>query len=393
LGRLVEALSRDGVRALWQADALRREAIASFELDGDKVNWEDLVVAQIDVALLPHGLRPATTEPLRLIATGQRLVRDGDRPGSKAPDPAGADDPPDAPAADAPDESPTAGTGLDAVLAAVHRSKAEIDAFIRQPDRPPPIDAPFRRPAPRAAPLSADWLAAAWQQLVLDAGPLASSGELAALIEERLQKPGLAGVAAALHGLHRPGLFPEPRTPDYRRATVPAETGRSLTLATAQNKPVGPGRRFARMLAPWLILRACQMKAPGPWLSPALRMDTRGYALAAVDGEDRWSAWLYRMLADGFGRERARLTELAALVAHWETAFTAKRRWAASRRALLLLVDTPAVTTRFLQHRRGITRRAAQMLTRELEQLGIVQHVRHAKGQEWWLADQVHGRG
>ena len=402
LGRLIEALSGDGARALWQADALRRDAIASEDLDGHKVAWDDLVVAQIDATLLPHGLRPAMTGPLRLIAAGHRLIQDGDRPVAR---PAPAPDETDEaledvgfevrnhPGPDRRPERPTTGTEIDAVLAAVHRSKAEIAAFIRQPDQPPPAAGDPGRPgSPRAAPLTAGWLAAAWRQLAPDAEPLASGEALAAMIEEKLQKPGLTGVAAALHGLHQDGLFPEPAAPDYSLAALPPELGRSLTLAAAQNRAMGPGWRFARMLAPWLIMRACGLQMPGPWISPALQAGARSYGRAAVDGEGPWSAGLFRLLADGFGGERARLAELAALVARWEKALTAKRRWASSRRALLLLVDRPAVTSRLVQRQRGISRRAAQMLTREWEQLGILRRIHHAKGQEWWLADQVRGR-
>ena len=68
LGRLTEALSRAGARALWRADALRREALASAELDGQRVDWEDLVVAQLDPTLLGHELRPSTVPALRVAA-------------------------------------------------------------------------------------------------------------------------------------------------------------------------------------------------------------------------------------------------------------------------------------------------------------------------------------
>ena len=63
--------------------------------------------------------------------------------------------------------------------------------------------------------------------------------------------------------------------------------------------------------------------------------------------------------------------DLTAILARWEDRFGKKRRWQTSRQALRLIIAQPALTTELLARHRGISRRAAQMMAKELEQFGI----------------------
>lgn len=388
LGRLTEALADGDACALWQADALRREALASCDLDGMKANWEDVVVAEIDPRLLPEGLRAATTAPLRVIACGTMLTR----PIPQAASPAAPEELPDAllelDAGVDPDQGESAdGPAGAAVRAAARGSIDDIEAFLHRPT--PRDDESPRGVTPSAAPLSRDWLAAAWSWLTGQPLPPAYLDKVAGVIEDGLQRPGLAGVATVLHALHRDELFPAQPLPDYGDHQVPGDMGRAMALARAEERGPGPAWRFARLLAPRLMMRACGLPAAGPWLSPALRAARLGYRVAAQGDVDGWGAWLYPALADGFARERARLRDLTAILAGWEDRFGKKRRWQTSRQALRLIIAQPAVTTDLLARRRGISRRAAQMMARELEQLGILERVHHAKGREWLIATRL----
>lgn len=414
LGRLTEALAAADARALWQADALRREALASCDLDGMMAHWDDVVVAEIRADLLPEALRETTALPLRLIACGSMLTR----PIPASPDaPEGLPDDllePDTGVVDDGDGDSDDGPAGAAVRAAARGSIADIEAFLRRPTARD--DALPRDVTPSAAPLSRDWLAAAWTRLTGQPLPPACLDEVAGIIEDGLQRPGLAGVAAVLHALHRDGLFPAKPPADYGDHPMPAEVGRALTLARAEVQDPGAGWRFARLLAPWLTMRACALPAPGPWLSPALRAARLGYRAAAQGKVDGWSAWLYPALAEGFARERDRLRDLTAILAGWEDRFgkqrrggarqgadetpssaasppvyapLPKRRWQTSRQVLRLIIDQPAVTTDFLSRRRGISRRAAQMMAKELEEFGILERIHHAKGREWLIATRL----
>lgn len=411
LGRLVEALARDENRRLWAADALRREVIASADLDGRRVRWEDLAVAAINPALLPPKVRPSTSAPLRLMAAGRALgagltmvaaaaqdpttalsaeeedSEDGDWPASGWEDEGGEEDteldPPPV----------TSGGGwspdIDAVLAAARQSTAGIEDFLAQPKRQADPAADDLRPGGGLVPLeplSEPWLTAAWRRVGDGEDCQPFIGEVAHVIAAGLKKPGLMGVAAALHGLHRPGLFPEPDIVDYSGTGLPDDMVRAITETRAETQEGGMAGRFTRLLAPWLIMRACGLEEPGPWISPALRRDQYGYAGAVTLGEDRWTGWLCRCLANGFRQERERIVTLADILAGWQERLGDKRRWSTSRQALQLLVDQPAVTSRWLERQRGISRRAAQMLIREWAQLDIVQVVKGTKAREWALA-------
>lgn len=440
LGQLIEALGQTGTlpqtsgltqtgspprTLLWQMDALRREALASVDLDGTKTTFEDLAVAEIDPGLLPEARRASASAPLRLIRCAQTLMQRRVS-GREAPDLTDwpEDDTENAleDLADLAEGEPVPDEKIADVLAGSRQAIASIDDFLSgAEDKKPRAMVPALTISTPPA-LSRPWLIEAWQRLTGASGTESSTGDdLEKIIDEGLQKPGLAGVAAVLHRLHRDDLFRVSQTssvPDglYMGSALPAEIRRALILARARNEPMGPGWRFARFLAPWLIMRSCGGDAhsgggahcggaarTGPWISPAIRRARLGYFAAANASEDEWAAWLYRALADGFAAERRRLRDLAQLVDRWQDRFGAvdrepadgggrpgrKRRWTTSRQVLLLLVDHPVVTTKFLEYRRDITRRAAQMLVKDLEQSSILHRVHFAKGQEWLIANEL----
>jgi len=404
LGRLTEALSRAEARALWRGDALRREALAAAELDGRRVDWENLVVAQLDPTLLSQELRPTTVAPLRLIATAEALERgiglpntgQASAPELRLPHSPNAPKEGEAPGRTEsfplppPPPSTPAKMDITAVLAAARRSAADIDAFIAHP-APEEAESEASPALPRfATPLSADWLAAAWCRYSLDPASLPCPETVADLLEDALGQPGLAGVAAALHSLERRAPFPAPPPRDYSGTDLEPDIASKLTQARAANQPTDPKFAFIRLLAPWLIQRACGLSEPAPWLSPALLPVRSGYAAARDSSGPAWDVWLYPALTAGFIAERRRLANLHMLLDRCQARFSAeKRRWASNREMLMVLINRPAVTTRFLGHERGISRRGAQMLVAELRDAGIVRHVFHGKGRDWWLADQV----
>ena len=84
-----EALSRADARVLWRGDALRREALASAELDGQRVDWEDLVVAQLDPTLLGQELLEPQGAPGRHCEVGRGLLAEGDTADALHPTEAG----------------------------------------------------------------------------------------------------------------------------------------------------------------------------------------------------------------------------------------------------------------------------------------------------------------
>ena len=388
LGRLTEVLSRPGIRDLWAADALRREAIASKDLDGRKVDWEDLAVARLDPGLLPQALRPTVLQPFRLMAAAELMIRGIELLDAARPD--------QEPPAEAPPPSPLIGTDLDSVAADARRAAAAIDAFISGVGHEP-RDEGEGPPAPcKLIPLSAPWLAAAWRRLSPYPSPLPRPGDLAALIEDGLRFPGLSGVAMAMHLLDQAGdLFPEPELTDLTEALNPErEVAIRIMESRAVNQPISPKSSFIRLLAPWLVQRSCGLQSPGPWLSPALSDSKSGYLAARSSTVGDWFAWLYPAMADGFDRERKRIAEIEAILAGWEAAFAAdKRRWNASRDSLVCLLDQPVATSLSLVRQRGFSRRAAQMLISDLQKAGILHHVRQAKGREWWVAERLRWHG
>ncbi len=400
LGRLTEALSRDDAHGLWQADALRREALASSELDGQKVDWEDLAVAQIDPALLGHELRSSVEAPLRLIAAAHAMERGLGctqklHPPQSQIGPTGSEVIAEelsyrgATSAPAPQD-----TEVLSVLAAARKAAADIDAFMggatdEEVMEMPPLPSP---PPPVLPPLSTEWLAAAWRLYSPDHPPLPLPEVLTDIVESGLTQPGLAGLSVTIRNLEQHGPFPCPLEPDYGRAAFDPDLRRKLALAHAEHQQTDRKFSFIRLLSPWLMQRACNLPFKGPWLSPAL-LQAGGGRIARIGREDDWTSWIYQVMASGFDAERHRLARLATLVHSWLTKFSSgKRRWVSSRNTFALLIAHPATTTRWLERERRISRRAAQMLVNELQDAGIVRHVHHAKGREWYVADEVRSR-
>lgn len=423
LGRLTERLAAPDDFAFWQADALWREVTGSLSIDGWLVHMHDIALVRLvggrrDLRDVHWGID--------LLAAGERLLGRTERGATAVAHPT----PPK------PERAPPLGpfdrSGLWDDEDAADPSE-DLDALgDEDDDEPPPpfqehadvadiiaaakreaalgmgelagIRAAERAAAPpsRPLPLSADWLALAWPRIdgELDDETVFRIEEAASLIDEALQRPGLSGVAAALHALHRPGFWPEPPPPDIgallekesaaekrakksrHQARAELVAGRRLMVAKTLPvlvaeawTPVRPGHLMARMIAPWLIQRALRLPSPAPWLSNALSRVDRGVMAGICQRPlDAWTGDFCRAVADCCNLERRRLDELDRLTAAWKRSLAHGRARRAGKTVsvLRLLVEHPVIDSGALSRLRGISRRAAQDLFRELRAANIL---------------------
>lgn len=387
LGRLVQALEDDPeTAALHRHDALRREAHASLQLDGQLVDLDDIAAGQMSLGLL-SGQRVAGAEAalalIRAAAAMQRGLR-----GDDAPPPAdddqedGLEDLDDLLPAEpeAEDDEPLRSEPFRPSFVQDTRSMvADIHSFLER-------SVPKKQPEASGSlvlvlePLSEAWLVKAWTMAwgAPDADEAAALARAAEEIAAALAaKPGLAGVALALYRLHQDGFWPAAGgggVPDSLRDWVAEDRFAQLELMRAENQPVGSGWRFSRLLAPWLVQRACHLVAFGPWISEALLSGRYGYPQAASLDVAAWESWLARMLAEGFPAQRRRLAELRTRQEVWRRKLGAGRRptRGGPLAALPLLVERPVMLPGWMATRTGVTTRAAQMTLAQLEKAGVV---------------------
>lgn len=385
LGRLVQALEdAPELAGLFVHEALRREAWASLQLDGQLVDLDDIAAGQMDVGLLA-GQRILGVEPaLALNRAAEAMLRglrsddrqqpvqeeDGDEEARVDLDllPPEVEDEEDEP------------LGREPFVPSFMDTKAllaDIDDFLERA-------VPPKREAPVTAsvvlePLSEAWLMKAWtmawgEPSEADAAALARAAD--AIGDALESKPGLSGVALALHRLHAQDFWPEapaPGVPGDIRDWEP-DAAAQLDVMLAERQEVGPGWRFARLISPWLIGRACGLADPGPWISEAMLAGRYGYSSAATSNPAAFETWLARMLADGLPTQRRRLAELRTRLEMW------RRRLGKDRRpkrggplaALPLLVERPVMLPGWLATRQGVTMRAAQMTLASLATAGVV---------------------
>ncbi len=385
LGRLMAMLSPTDDWRLWRADARRREAIASIDLDGRPVHWQDAAKAGLDPAHLPPAQRAGVGDVMVLMSAlrdmSDDLMDSGTDAGATRAAPCG-----------------TRSIERDTVaaVAGARQAVADIDRFL---DEIADAGGAGRQStesgacAPAGAgrrsldPLSGPWLEAVWQRITATGAPLDVSAILTA-ISTGLEKPGLAGVASALYALHQPGLFPLQRQlPNYAKAALPAEMVRVIEAHRAETDLADTGWRFARTITPWLIQRACGLDSIGPWLSWSIRGARAHYGSG---DRDRWNQWIYDRMAQAFAYDLRRLAEIKGVLSSWNgllsnsptaaagrgapaTSRRPARRWTATREALTILVEQPAITSDWLAHRLGVSRRAAQLTMRQWRSLRIIQ--------------------
>lgn len=277
---------------------------------------------------------------------------------------------------------------------------------------------PEAPPLPPA--LSEDWLVLGWTRMVgaPDAEDHARLADSARLIDVGLQQPGLLGVAAALHALHRPGLWPEPEAPELRGLDVPGREERAawergdlvmaarLRLereksaekirqeAAESHQGISPAWGLCRLIAPWLIQRACALPFPSRargyqrhwcvWCGANTRRSPSFHPrCGAGDSAGRWpmastsnaTGWTSctGSLALGKGgcpSGRARVAEK-------------------TKATLRLLIERPALDSATLARRRGIRRRMAQVLLHDLERAGIVTETTGRYSERVWFAPGI----
>ena len=418
LGRLVQLLDDERVAALWRPDALRREAIASLQLDSIGVDFDDLALGLLSPMLPAAGHRPVVQEALRIVRAAESMLagrratnetqdiegdigRDGDLLPADIEDAEGADD----------DDS---GLDVDAVMAKARSSVTDIDSFLSTLRSGAAFDRAIDDPEaalPLLVPLSTPWLAAAWRLLVgvPDEDVVAAIAEATIIIDAGLSSaPGLMGAAAALHGLHANGLFPEPEAADYNGVVQLTQADREaigdddealqqllterhgmrdvLQQRMAERRRAGQGWRFARLIAPWIIQRACGLSEPMPWISETLRHGGLGYASCATGPLPFWQRWLMRTLADGLVLERQRIIKLRNAERQHAT-------WRGTRHAdnragdvLAALWDRPAMGVKDVMRAGGYkTYRGAQRVIADLLDEGFIREVTERSVGRVWL--------
>jgi len=442
LGRLTERLADPNEHELWLFDALRREAIGSLGLEGRLLALEDLAAAMLS----PGAAHPEdVSQGLGLVATGEFLLgREEAAPSREEIDLrlrpkiqralddagifAGMDEEPE------PDDEPLWGDDEDEeeneeekedghaltrmspeeVVAAGHKAVAQGHAALGgarfastgatpSPALPPPLTTP--------------WMEAAWRRMngPLEEDDRARLGEATLLIDAALQsQPGLLGVAAALHALHRPGLWLEYDSPELASLDHPSreerrarrrgqweeleklskareeQVERLRVEAAENNRRVTPAFAFCRFLSPWLIQRACALPHPGPWISPALqRLARRDYQSIAALPLPQWTRRFCRTIAEGIDFERSRLDELHRLLEAWEgrMAHGRARRAEKTVSTLRLLIRHPALNTASLVRHRGLKKRMAQMLLHDLERAGVLFETTGSYSERVWMAN------
>lgn len=437
LGRLTERLADPEERELWLFDALRREAINSLGLEGRLLALEDLTVAKLS-ARVKH--RDDVGQGLDLLATSEFLLGHDDAPPlrrdvdfrlrskiQRALDEddgifAGRDEeePGDDPLwGDDDDEEEgdrvTAELSATEAIAAARKALgqghaalagarfASTGATAPSPALPPPLTTP--------------WMEAAWRRMNgdLTEDDRTRLSDAVGLVDAALQgQPGLLGVAAALHELHRPGLWPEYESPELANLDRPSreeqrarrrgrwdevdrlvkdreEQAQRMRLNAAElHRRITPAFAFCRVITPWLIQHACALPHPGPWIShPFARLARRDYQSIASLSLPDWTRRFCRTLANGLDLERARLDELHRLLDAWEgrMAHGRARRAEKTLSTLRLLIRHPALNSVALARHRGLKRRMAQTLLHDLERAGVVVETTGNYSERVWLAN------
>lgn len=400
LGRLVQQVEDAGDLAeALAAEAMRRDAWASLQLDGDMVHLEDIATAQISLGLLPGAKYDGANRALGLLRTAEAMAR-GLTEGDAPPPVASADEDHDElhdirdladEDEDLEDDDVLPGSeSIEDAMAAARAATADLEAFLAGGMGERRRDEGQGAAPRRLAPLSGPWMAKTWRLA------FGAPGEREAEALERAttdvdaalsSRPGLAGVALALNRLHADGYWPqdEARTaPDQLRDVAPDLAGK-IDLMLAERQAPGPGWAFNRLIAPWVVGRACELDGPAPWLSEPLLLRRAGYARAPEMREAEWERWLCGALAGGWTLQRYRLPEMRARLEKWRRTCQGEQRpgRGGGRRpgrggplaVLPILAAQPVVTPEWLARRLSVSDRAAQMTLGEMAKLGVVREL------------------
>lgn len=220
--------------------------------------------------------------------------------------------------------------------------------------------------------------------------------------------PGVAGAARALYRLHSVREAPPP---PFSAVTDEDEHSQAIRRHIAGQAEGGWWPHFARMAAPHLIARACQMDAAYLPVAAWWSREHAGYRIALGGSEDGWIAWMARLAADAVGAEAERSARIEARHASWiaatamvprlpkrrsDTRGPTRRQRAGTRRStgrlpqfLDLLWEQPMVSTRTVERRLGMTYRSALDLIQDLETVGVLRRATERKLDRLWRAATV----
>ena len=369
LGRFVERLTGSDLGSLWLADAVRREVVGSFAIDGVAVEMEDLAVAMIDPNLLPVLQRDSLDDPARMVALLQDIVA-GRR---------GCVDPPPLPLRNRSDS--VSRVDFAGVAAAARAATSSVEAFLAGLGGQVAAETkalPVTPPRPPA--LSPDWFRSVWFGLTGADMPATLLQAVCSAADQVASRPGLPGAVAAAARIHALSAVA------HQRGDVGAveRSGHSDRRSW----------RFARVLMPFLIQSSCGLDSMVPWLSWSLRRDSQMYARLVERDPEEWGKWVLAGLTDLFRFEREQISKIEAVLASWEHRFSlgGKRRWNSNVRMLQALFQHGVITTKSLHRIRGGDLRSTQLLIKDFRECGIVHAVHHAKGREWFVGVDVFER-
>lgn len=429
LGRLMQLLDDDGVATIWRPDAIRREAIATLHLDGIGVHGDDLALGLLSPLLPAHGHRPVVRMALDVVRAtesllaGRRAKDDDELDVVEVIGDSAAGDDDDLLPADIEDlddliDEVDDPRSEDAVRSAAKATASDLDAFLATLQSGGPLERSLLHSgaaAPMMIPLSTPWLESAWRSIAgpIDEDTVASIAEATIIIDAGLSSGGgLPGAAAALHGLHMDGLFPDPESSSYDALTnlsqrdLEATDGNdearqklcdervalrdALTVAMAERQAAGLGWRFARLVAPWIIQRACGLSQPMPWISEALRQSGRGYASCATGPLPVWQRYFGRMLADGLMSDRNRIIKLRNAAREHDTWLKGRHKDNRAKTVLSALWAKPAAGVKDIKRLgRYKTYRGAQQLIGDLVEAGIIREVTERAVSRVWMLSAI----
>ncbi len=373
LGRLDALLADPARRRRYLADAGRREILATITREGGILDWQDLVIGQLDPAWLPVLRRTESDLDSALVLTQAIawLARVRAAPASMGSVPESV---PDLHLGAAALEQDTPGPGETAAQAA-WRAVAELEAFLaapawqtaptaavapNEPATPDPTDA---RRAPTV--LSRDGLAALANHLAPDAPADAFAEAIDAILAAAARAgPGLGGLLEFLGDVERP-------------PAAPADSVLSLDDALAQrlrSERGLAGARLARLAASAVLRQTCQLAGAGPFITPLLA--DRG-AISGTLSPSRHAA----ALAEGLGRELDRVRALDAIAADWARAVCDIRADSRIHAVVALLFEEPAITAKRLQVRLGLSVRASHLAVAGLVRRRVLKEV---SGRRWF---------
>ncbi len=353
--------------------------------EGGILDWQDLVIGQLDPAWLPVLRRTesdldSALDLTRAIAWVVRAAPAsmGSVPGSgpksvpeSVPDlhlGAAALEP------DTPEPAPA-----ETAVEAAWRAVAELEAFLAAPAwQPAPTAAivpgepgvPDQQTQVRHGPartvLSRDGLAALASHLAPEAPADAFADAIDAILAAAARAgPGLGGLLEFLADVDSP---PPPAAAD---SVLSIDDALAQRLRSERGLA---GARLARLAASAVIRQTCQLAGAGPFITPLFT--DRGAIAGTLSPSRRAAA-----LAEGLGRELDRVRALDAIAADWARAVSDIRADSRIHAVVALLFEEPAITARRLQVRLGLSVRASHLAVAALVRRRVLKEV---SGRRWF---------